>query len=101
MMLEVGDEFQDPPPQLNLDGNLIVVEVVSKSGTSNTPTLEDLMKKLKKLKAKNKKLKAKGKKGKTYSSSGEDGDSSSEEEVSKKTTKGKSKHDKPFYNSIF
>jgi hypothetical protein len=47
-----------------------------------TPTLEDLMKKLDKLKAKNKKLKAKGKKGITYLSSREDGNS--EEELSKK-----------------
>jgi hypothetical protein len=47
-----------------------------------TPTLEDLMKKLDKIKAKNKKLKAKGKKGITYWSSREDGNS--EEELSKK-----------------
>jgi hypothetical protein len=47
------------PPQLDEDDNLIVVEVVSKSGTSKTPTLEDLMKKLEKLMAENKKLKAK------------------------------------------
>jgi hypothetical protein len=68
MMLRTGEEGKVPPPQLDEDGNPIVVEVESKSGTSNTPTLEDLMKKLGKLKAENKKLKAKGKKGKIYSS---------------------------------
>jgi hypothetical protein len=60
MMLKPRDEFEEPPPQLDEDGNPIVVEVGSKSGTSNTLTLEDLMKKFEKLKAKNGKLKAKG-----------------------------------------
>jgi hypothetical protein len=45
-MSKTGDEFQEPPPQLDEDGNPIVVEVGSKLGTSNTLTLEDLMKKL-------------------------------------------------------
>jgi vacuolar-type H+-ATPase subunit F/Vma7 len=58
MMSKVGDEFEEPPPQLNENSNPIVVEVGSKSGTSKTPTLEDLIKKLEKLKAENKKLKA-------------------------------------------
>jgi hypothetical protein len=99
-MLKDRDEFEEPPPQLDEDGNPIVVEVGSKSGTSNTPTLEDLMKKLEKFKAENKKLKAKGKKTKIYSSSSEDGDSSFKEEVSNKGRKGRNKHDKPSYNSM-
>jgi hypothetical protein len=70
-------------PQFNEDGNPIIVEVVSKSGTSKTPILEDLMKKLDKLKTDNKKLKAKGKKGATYSYSSKDVDSSFEEEWKK------------------
>jgi hypothetical protein len=74
--------------------------VGSKSGTSKTPTLKDLMKKLKKLKAENKRIKAKGKKVKIYSSSSEDGDSSFEEEVSNKRRKGRIKHDEPSYNSM-
>jgi hypothetical protein len=45
-MSKTGDEFQEPPPQLDEDDNPIVVEVGSKLGTSNTLTLEDLMKKL-------------------------------------------------------
>jgi hypothetical protein len=100
MMSKAGDEFEEPPPQFDEDGNPIVVEVGSKSGTSKTPTLEDLMKKLEKLKSKNKKLKANGKNGKTYSSSSEDGNSSFEEEVSNKGRKGRNKHDKPSYNSM-
>jgi hypothetical protein len=68
MMSRTGEEGKVPPPQLDEGGNPIVVEVESKSGTSITPTLEDLMKKLGKLKAENKKLKAKGKKDKIYSS---------------------------------
>jgi predicted RNase H-like nuclease (RuvC/YqgF family) len=99
-MSKIRNEFQEPPPQLDEDGNPIVVEVVSMTRTSNTHTLEDLMKKLEKLKIENKKLKAKGTKGKTYSYSSEDGDSSFEEEVSKKGRKGRNKHDKPSYNSM-
>jgi hypothetical protein len=100
MMLRTGEEGKVPPPQLDEDGNPIVVEVESKSGTSNTPTLEDLMKKLGKLKAENKKLKAKGKKGKIYSSWSKDDDSSYEEKVSKKGKKGRNKNDEPSYNSM-
>jgi hypothetical protein len=88
------------PPQLNEDGNPIVIKIGSKSGASKTPTLEDLMKKLEKLKAKNKKLKAKGKRVIKSSSSSEVGDSSSKEEVSNKGRKGRNKHDKPSYSSM-
>jgi hypothetical protein len=87
-------------PQLDEDGNPIIVEEGSKSGSSKTATLEDLMKKLEKHKAKNKRLKVKGKKATTYSSSSKDGNSSCEEEVSKKGKKGKKKHNKPSYNSM-
>jgi hypothetical protein len=97
-MSKAEDEFEEPPPQLDEDDNPIVVEVGSKSGTSKTPTLEDLMKKRDKLKAENKKLRTKGKKATSYSSSSEDGDS--EEEVTKKGRKGRNKHDKPSYNSM-
>jgi poly-D-alanine transfer protein DltD len=81
MMSEAGEEIEELPPQLDKNGNPIIVEVGSKSRTSNTPTLEDLMKKLDKLKAMNRKLRAKDKKGMTYFSSSEYGDS--KEEVSK------------------
>jgi hypothetical protein len=71
-------------------------------GASNTPTLEDLMKRLEKLMAENCKLrrKAKNKKAKGGSSSREDGDSSLEEDVSKKGKKGRNNHEKPSYNSM-
>jgi hypothetical protein len=59
------------------------------------------MNKLDKLKAENKRLKAKGMRGTKYSSSSEDGDSSFKEEVSNKGRKGRKKHDKPSYNSVF
>jgi hypothetical protein len=100
MMSKAGDEFEEPPPLLDEDGNPIAVEVGSMSGTSKTPTLEDLMMKLEKLKAENKKLKEKGKKAETYSSSSKDGDSSFKERVSNKGRKGRNKHDKPSYNSM-
>jgi accessory colonization factor AcfC len=87
MMSKAGEEIEVLPPKLDDDGNTIVVEEGSKSGTSRTPTLEDLVKKLNNLKAENKRLKAKGKKGIKYSSSSEDGDSSFEEEVSNKGRK--------------
>jgi hypothetical protein len=100
-MSKIGGQGGVPPQQqFDEDGNPIVVETCSKSGTSNTPMLEDLMKKLEKLKAENKKLKEEEKKDKTHSSSSEEGDSSSEEEVSKKRRKGRNKQDKPSYNSI-
>jgi hypothetical protein len=47
------------PPKFDEEGNPVNIEEGSKSGTSNAPTLEDLMKKLEKLKAENKKLRAK------------------------------------------
>jgi hypothetical protein len=100
MVSKAGDEFEEPPPQLDEDGNSIVIEVGSKLGMSKTPTLEDLMKKFEKLKAENKNLKAKIKKGKTYSSSSEDSDSSFKEEVSNNGRKGRDKHDKTSYNSM-
>jgi hypothetical protein len=81
-MSRAGEEIEVLPPKFDDNGNLLVIEEGTKSETSKTSTLEDLMKKLEKLKAENKKLKAKGKKDKTYSSSSEDGDSSFEEEVS-------------------
>jgi hypothetical protein len=97
-MLRTGEEGEVPPPQHDEDDNLIVVEEGSKSGSHKAPTLEDLMRKLEKLKVENKKLRANGKKGITYSSSSEDGDS--DEEVSKKGRKGRNKHDKTSYNTM-
>jgi hypothetical protein len=95
-MSRTGEE-DEVPPKFDEEGNPINIEEGCKSGASNAPTLEDLMKKLEKLKAKNKKLMAKEKKTKVYSSSSEDNDS--EEEVSKKGSKGR-KHDKPSYDSM-
>jgi hypothetical protein len=100
MMSKAGDKVEALPPKFDDDGNPIVVEEGSKSGTSKTPTLEGLMKTHDMLKAKNKTLKAKGKKGTKYSSSSKDGDSSFEEEVSNKGRKGRNKHNKPSYNSM-
>jgi predicted RNase H-like nuclease (RuvC/YqgF family) len=97
MMSWFGEERKVPQPQLDEDGNQIVIEEGSELGTSKRPTLEDLMKKLEKLKAENKNLNTKGRKGKAYSSSSEDGNSSFEEEIS---NKGRKKHDKPSYNSM-
>jgi hypothetical protein len=88
-MSKARDEGEIPQQQFDEDGNLIVIEDCSKSGTCKPSTLEDLMKKLEKLKAKNKKHKAMDKKGKMYSSSSEDDDSSYEEEVSNKGRKGR------------
>jgi hypothetical protein len=75
-MSKAREEIEVLPPKFDDDSNPIVIEEGSKSGTSNTPSLENLIKKLDKLKAKNKRLKAKSKKGTKYSSSSEDGDSS-------------------------
>jgi hypothetical protein len=59
-MSKTGEEGKvSPPPQFDEDGNPIGVE--DDSQTSKAPTLAELMKKLKKLKAKEKK-------GKMYSS---------------------------------
>jgi hypothetical protein len=90
-------EEEEVPPKFNEEGNSINTNEGSKSGASNAPTLQDLMKKLEKIKAKNEKLRSKERKTKVYSSSSEDGDS--EEEVSKKGRKGR-KPDKPSYNSM-
>jgi hypothetical protein len=98
-MSKVGDEGEVPQQQFDEDDNLVVGEDGSKSKTSKAPTLEYLMKKLKKLKAENKKLRAKGKKATTYSSSSEDGDS--DEEVIKKGRKGRTKHNMTSYNTMF
>jgi hypothetical protein len=57
----MASEDEKIMPRLNEDGNPIIVELGSKSGTSKTQTLEDPMKKLEKLKAENKRLKEKGK----------------------------------------
>jgi hypothetical protein len=99
-MSRAREEIEVFPPKFDDDGNPLVIEEGSKSGTSKTPTLKDLIKKLDKLKAKNKRLKAKGKKGTKYSSSSEYGNSSFEEKVSNKGRKGRNKHDKPSYNSM-
>jgi hypothetical protein len=53
-MSKTGEEIEVIPPKLDDDDNTIVVEEGFKSGTSKTPTLEDLIKKLHKLKAENK-----------------------------------------------
>jgi hypothetical protein len=50
-MSRAREEGEVPPPLLDEDGNLVVVEEGSKLGTSKAPTLEDLMRKLEKLKA--------------------------------------------------
>jgi hypothetical protein len=97
-MSKAGDEGEVPPQQFDEDDNPIVVEEGSKSRTNQAPTLEDLMRKLEKLKAENKKLRAKGKKDITYSSSSEDGDS--DEEVLKKGRKRRNKHDKHSYSTM-
>jgi hypothetical protein len=94
------DEIEVLSPKFDDDSNPIVVEEGSKLGTSKTPTLEDLMENLEKLKAENKRLKIKGKKTKVCSTSSEDDDSSFKEEVSNKGRKGRRKHDKPSYNSM-
>jgi predicted RNase H-like nuclease (RuvC/YqgF family) len=100
MMSRDGDEIEVLSPKFDDDGNPIAIEEGSKSGTSKTPTLKDLMKKLDKLKAENKRLKAKGKKTKVCSSSSEDDASSFKEDVSNKGRKGRRKHDKTSYNSL-
>jgi hypothetical protein len=99
-MSNTGEQGKVPPPPLDKDGNLIVVEDGTKSGTSSAPTVEELMKKLEKLNAELKKLKTKDKKDKKYSSTSEDGDSSYEEEVSNKRKREKQKRNKSSYNAM-
>jgi hypothetical protein len=96
-MSKTGEEEEIPPPKFDEESNPDVVQEGSKSGAFTAPILENVMRKLEKLKAKNKKLRGKEKKNKVYSSSSKDGDS--EKEVSKKGRKER-KHDKSFYNSI-
>jgi hypothetical protein len=54
-MSKIGEKGKIPPPPPDEDGNSIVVEDGSNMETSMTPTVEDLMKKLEKLKANDKK----------------------------------------------
>jgi hypothetical protein len=54
-MSKTGEKGKIPPPPPDEDGNSIVVEDGSNMETSMTPTVEDLMKKLEKLKANDKK----------------------------------------------
>jgi hypothetical protein len=69
--------------------------------TSTAPTLEELMRRLKKLTVKNKKLRAKAKNKKTKgNSSPSEEDSSFEADVSKTEKKGRRNDDKPSYNSM-
>jgi hypothetical protein len=96
-MSKTGEGDQLPPPKFDEDDITIVVDEDSKSGASNQPSIEDLMKKLDKLMAENKKLKAKSKKGMTHSSSSKD--DNSKEEVTRKGGGGR-KHDKLSYNSM-
>jgi hypothetical protein len=97
-MSKSRDEGEVPQQQFDEDNNPVVIKEDSKSGTHKAPTLEDLIRKLEKLKAENMKLRVKDKKGTTYSSSSEDDDSN--EEVSKKEKKGRNKHDKHSYNTM-
>jgi hypothetical protein len=55
------EEEVEVPPKFDEEDNLVNIEEGSKSGTSRAPTMEDLMKRLEKLKAENKKLRAKKK----------------------------------------
>jgi predicted RNase H-like nuclease (RuvC/YqgF family) len=101
MMSRTG-EIREALAKFDEEGNPITIEEGSKTGASNAPTLEDLMKMLEKLTAENNKLrrKAKNKKIKGDSSSSEDEDSSLEEDVSKKGKKGRNNRDKSSYNSM-
>jgi hypothetical protein len=97
---KIGEQDRVPPPLLDGDGNLIVVEDGSDTETSMATTVEELMKKLEKLNAELKKLKIKDKKGTKYSSASEDDDSSYKEEVSNKGKREKKKRDKSSYNAM-
>jgi hypothetical protein len=77
-MSKTGEQGKVPPPALNEDDNLIVVEDGSNTETSTAPIVEELLKQLEKLNAEVKRLKAKGKKGKRHSHQSEDDDSSFE-----------------------
>jgi septal ring factor EnvC (AmiA/AmiB activator) len=95
-------EIQEVPQKFDEEGNPITIEEGSKTGASNAPTLEDLMKRLEKLMVENNKLrrKIKSKRTKGGSSSSKEEDSSNEEDVSKKWRKGRNNRDKPSYNSM-
>jgi hypothetical protein len=93
-MSNSGEQGKIPPPPLDEDGNPIVVTDVTKSRTSTTPTVEELMKKLEKLNVELKKLKTKDKKDKKYFFASEDDDSSYEEKVSNKLKREKKRCDK-------
>jgi hypothetical protein len=84
-----GENDQLPPPRFDEDGNTTIVDEDSKSGASNQPSIEDLLKKLDKLKVENKKLRTKSKKGITHSPSSKD--ENSKEEVSRKGGGGRKK----------
>jgi hypothetical protein len=94
-----GDE-DDTSSRFDVEDTMNNNKDDAKSGASNAPTLEDLMRRLEKLTIENNKLrkKAKGKKTKVGSSSSEDEDFSLEEDVSKKGKKGRNNRDKPSYN---
>jgi hypothetical protein len=67
-------EIQEIAQKFNEEGNPVIVEEGSKTGASNAPTLEDLMKRLEKLTTEYKKLrrKVKAKRTKRGSSSSEE-----------------------------
>jgi hypothetical protein len=100
-MSRTGEE-DEVPPQFDDENNMNNDQEDDKLSASESPSLEDLMRRLEKLMTENNKLrrKAKGKKTKGGSSSNEDKDSSLEEDVSKKGKKGRNNHDKPSYNSM-
>jgi predicted RNase H-like nuclease (RuvC/YqgF family) len=99
-MSKTDEHSKVHPPPLDEDGNPIVVEDGFNMEISMAPTVEELMKKLKKLNAELKNLKAKDKKGKRHSSSSEDDDSSFEEEVSNKGKRERKKRNKSSYNAM-
>jgi hypothetical protein len=98
-MSRTGEE-DEVPPQFDDENNMNNDQEDDKLSASESPSLEDLMRRLEKLMTENNKLrrKAKGKKTKGGSSSNKDEDSSLEEDVSKKGKKGRNNHDKPSYN---
>jgi septal ring factor EnvC (AmiA/AmiB activator) len=92
----------DAMPRFDDKSNTNNNEEGSKTGASTDAKLEDLMKRLEKLRAKNNKLrrKFKAKRTKGGSSSSEEEDSSYEENVSKKGKNGRNNRGKPSYNSM-
>jgi hypothetical protein len=87
--MSMTGEIQEVPQKFDEEGNPVTVEEGSKTGASNAPTLEDIMKRLEKLTTENNKLrrKIKAKRIKGGSPSSEEEDSSNEEDVSKKGKK--------------